>query len=756
MYSFEMDVKGRKTLVLFSGQLEGNDGHYGNIIDKTLKGRKKIYHHILFLCPDYLWPKIENMLAFTGSELVSNITRIPQVSDIVFYSFDGYAHLTLCRELVESGQQGTDLEKIKCDIIKHGLLSLVASRKDQIILKAPSGSVFQKPSGEKFSEFIKASELAVDFSENQFVAFTLLAHRPAREDKHVIQHIWIDSASIASYVEALIYFITKFNGDTFKPLQYHSFQSYGKDETEGYLACKPEVKDNVWVIISASSSNNLGVKIFGAWQDLRHDQIVTLLSYTDSQGIQRPLCGSDTEQQEKSHRSGDQIVVNISQYSAAHTQAKKNGYEIPVEIIGENFTAQVKDPVPVLIKQAHGPQEIKKFVEPNNQLEHFCVYKSHQKKLRPVFFDFIKFAHCEDNFNKKYLNWLKKSVDWYVPRSISAVIYDTDDEASCLLYQHLASVLEDDGIKPVDIKGKLNSVDKDGAIIALLPVMTRGNSLVKLNSDLRLIGHSAQRIFITPFAVSPTRVEYTAFKNSLVFGPDGFRYQFLNFRHVFVGHQSDKYSWEHEYDVISGFDHPVFKKRKLALEKRSIGLMNAVGTSCDPNNEKLAFNQDFAFWGSSYISCKVNPSTVYVTVSAILQNLREQPPATAGSDSLYAQVYQHSVLDPDNFSRFNDPLLQSCLWRSAYGRELDYRSQDKLSRRFGDNVTRLARCRADGEHNATLDILIGIATQRIQLSESCLAELVSQCRGILSELTAYLEVLDFIANGFEHSSVSVI
>jgi len=751
-----MDFKDCKTLVLFSGQLEGDDGHYGNIIDKILKGRKEIYHQILFLCPDYLWPEIAIMLALTGSELVSNITRISQVSEIAFFSFNGYANLTFCHQLIGNDISGISLNKLKCNVIKHGLLSLVEKRKDQVILKAPSGTVFQKPSGDKFSEFIKASELAVDFSENQFVAFTLLAHRPEREDEHAIKHIWIDSASIASYVEALVYFITKFNGDSSKQLQYHSFQSYGKDKTEGYTTCEPEVKNNIWVIISASSSNNLGVKIFGAWPGLQHDQIVTLLSFADSEGIQRPLCGSDIEQEEKPYRPGDKIVVNISKYSAAHTKAKKNGYEIPVEINGENFTAQVKDPVTVLLKQAHGPVEIKKFVEPNNQLEHFCVYKSHQQKLRPVFFDFVKFANCEDDFRQKYLDWLKKVVDWYVPRSISTVIYDTVDSASCLLYQHLTHALGRNDIKTVDIKGKLNGVDKEGAIIALLPVMTRGNSLVKLNSDLRLIGHNAQRIFITPFAVSPTRTEFSAFKNSLVFGPNGLKYQFLNFRHVFVGHQEEKYSWEHEYDVISGFNHSVFKKRKHALEQRSIGLLNAIGTSCDLNNEKLAFNPHFAFWGPNYQPCNVNPSAVYVTVCAILQNLREQPPLEAGCDSLYAQVYQHSVLDPDNFSRFNDPLLQACLWRSAYGRELDYRSQDNLARRFGDNVTRLARCRADGEHNATLDILIGIATQRIQLPENCLANLVSQLRAILTGLDAHLEVLDFIANGFEHSFESVM
>lgn len=94
----------------------------------------------------------------------------------------------------------------------------------------------------------------------------------------------------------------------------------------------------------------------------------------------------------------------------------------------------------------------------------------------------------------------------------------------------------------------------------------------------------------------------------------------------------------------------------------------------------------------------------------------------------------------------------ACLWRCAYSRELDYRYQDDLSRAFSDIVTRLAQCRANGDHNATLDILIGIATQKIQLSKSSLQNLINSLRHILTSHEEYIEVLDFIENDFKHHS----
>ena len=753
MFDFELTLKNNNILIIFSGQLEGDDIYYGDQIDAILKRRNVPYKVVVFLFPKYIESKIREFRT-SDSRLDSNLNRASSATQISLVAFDGYADLELHATL--NGRDGSTIifgDNFKRDIIKAGLLSLVESRKDKIILAAPPGTVFEKPSKKRFPEFIKAAELAIGFSQNQFVAFALLSQRPKRDNKHQIKHIWIDTSSISQYVESLLYYISKFNGDEFRSLQYHSFQSYGDDKTIGYKNCIPDIKDNVWVIISASRSNDMGVDIYNTWTGLQHDQITTLLSYTNSIRDQNRLSYTDQDNPEFPARPGDNIVVNISKYSDCHSIEKKHGSVVPVKIIGENFTAQVEKPNLVLLRKSHGTAEIPLFIEPNTKSDFFVAHKKKSNRLRSIFFDFEKFRKSKSKHRDKYQSWLKDIVNWYVPSSVGAIIYDFNDPASELLYRDVKALINLKNVTKVDITGDF-CLDSGRAIIALLPVMTRGNSLIKLNSDLRLVGHSAQRIFVTPFALSHTKTDFNAFCNSLVFGPDNLKYQFLNFRKVFIGHEDGENSWARELEIAGQFRNSIWVKRTELLQAQSLGMSNSIGLCCSTGQEKLKFNKDFAFWETAYEPDKVNPVAVYLTVSSILQNLREKPYTICDKESLFSHVYQHSVLDPNNFSRFNDPLLQSCLWRCAYDRELDYRTPDDLSRQFCEILERLAKCRANGEYNATLDLLMAVAVMRIQLSTDCLRDMVSSLKKILAGKPEFEEILEYIGNDFKNPNLA--
>src|SRR5690606_20443861 len=163
---------------------------------------------------------------------------------------------------------------------------------------------------------------------------------------------------------------------------------------------------------------------------------------------------------------------------------KKYGSEVPIKIIGENFTAQVERPNTVLLRKPHAPSEISKLIDPIKSCKFLLANKIHQR-LRSIFFDFVKFHNETSEFKQKYLIWLKNIVDWYVPSSIGAIIYDFNDDSRRLLYRDLIPLIKNKNICEIDIKGDI-SFNKDAAIIALLPVMTRGNTFIKLNSDLRL------------------------------------------------------------------------------------------------------------------------------------------------------------------------------------------------------------------------------------------------------------------------------
>ncbi|CAA0098427.1 Uncharacterised protein [BD1-7 clade bacterium] len=742
MYSFEIFRENLECVVFFSGQIEGDEGYYGDEFDQYLKSRNKKYDRVYFICPEYIETDLTTLIS-PESRFVSNIERGASKENVEYLVFDGFGDLKYFKFM---NTDSSELLVTKEDIVVGGLHYLVRQRVDQVILRAPPGTIFEKPSGEKYQEFIKASELAVGFSECQFVAFCLLSKRPRR----MIKDIWIDSSSMSLFVDPLVYFIKKFARQKDKDIRYHSFQSYGDGQTQGYRQSKPDNLDQVWVIISASRSNNLGRDLFREWEGLQHCQIVTLLSYADSLYNENEKLSANDEVAGVSD-PGDRIVANISEFSQLHSLEETFGSEVPVKIIGENFTAQIEDPNQVLLKKVHGPDEISSFIHYFRSNPVLVLNRSKRNRKRHLYFDFQKFHVSEDEIKKKYLDWLSDIVSWYVPPSVRYIICDESDPESVLLAKDIGDIIGSKKVRRLDYT-KISGIENNAAIIAVSPVISKGHIFAKLNSDLRLIGHDAQRIFVAPFATPFSKRDWSLLQSSLGMGPRGLKYGFYNFKRVYVGHQDVTNSWGREAALIEKFSSGEWSDRQRVLSKQSEGILDEVGVGGDP---RLDFNVDFAFWAPGYQPEDVNPASVYWTVAAILQNLREKPFTLFDRDSLYKHVYQHSVLDPLNFSRFNDPLLQSCLWRSAHDGELDYRSCVDLSKKFTDILERLSEGVLKGECNALLDMLLGLGIGKIKLEKTVLEASILRLFEKMNHLPAYEEVLMRIASAYRIEGIEV-
>jgi hypothetical protein len=77
----------------------------------------------------------------------------------------------------------------------------------------------------------------------------------------------------------------------------------------------------------------------------------------------------------------------------------------------------------------------------------------------------------------------------------------------------------------------------------------------------------------------------------------------------------------------------------------------------------------------------------------------------------------HVALDPENFSRFNEGIIQAALLRSALPSELDYRSDTRASGYMAVILSRIAS-KFDSPQVATLEFIIALATKRMQLTEN--------------------------------------
>ena len=135
----------------------------------------------------------------------------------------------------------------------------------------------------------------------------------------------------------------------------------------------------------------------------------------------------------------------------------------------------------------------------------------------------------------------------------------------------------------------------------------------------------------------------------------------------------------------------------------------------------------FAFWPESLLSRPLAQSDVFVTVAAVLQQLRN---ADMGEgDALVTNWFQQTLLSPGNFGRYNDGIIQACLLRAARPTEVDFASDAALSREAGRIIRRIIAepNRARGE--AAAEFLIAVGCGRVRLKPADLDDLLQPMTG---------------------------
>ncbi len=716
----------RSTLVIFSGQLEVNSVDYSSKIEEEFRQFPDTPDEVVFIYPAYINPFIKTYF-LRGTRCYECITRFPGVP-VTLLPFNERGQLSQT-SLTKKTPVKWNSNELRDLIIESGIHHLMKKRKNNVILRSPPGTTFSKPSEREKREFIKASELAIGYSECQFVAFSLLTKAP---NPKKIKSIFIDSSSIAIFVEPILFYWSKFLNYDCKTARYLSFGSY-----RGLKDSKPDVTGDIWVIISASSSNELGRKIAKDWR-LSNKQIVTILSY------QAPNPETD----------GTDIVANISSFSEEADNEIKFGSTLPVKMIGENFTAEVESPNSVLINITHKTQEITSWISKNYRrpLIHCNVALPEKQETCAIY------VNPEGYFNDDSLKeWIARIANWSIPAHTKWLIFDPNDKNSQILKEAIQKSLHSAGVRSiedVDINNQMSRISGDDPAIIICPVCRTGTTLLKANSELRLLNHQGNRIFIVPFVLSPSRAHFEQLRKSCQYGPKGFNYSFFSFHHSFIGHEDRRNSWEEELLVVESLDSRFWKERYDILKAQTEGIKGKIGISPLGGKKNLEFTKDFAFWGNEYDPDEVYHEFVYLTISSILQGLREKPYTHSNKSSLQPHVYQHSVISPENFTRYNDSLLQSCLWRAAYFRELDYRNMIEESNRLASILISLIEAELKGKNSAALDLLMGIAIGKIALSKDAVEEIVERAKTRYIGKKHAIELIDYIRENILKESFS--
>ncbi|WP_305333882.1 hypothetical protein [Nitrosomonas sp.] len=168
------------------------------------------------------------------------------------------------------------------------------------------------------------------------------------------------------------------------------------------------------------------------------------------------------------------------------------------------------------------------------------------------------------------------------------------------------------------------------------------------------------------------------------------------------------------------------------------------------NEENLKLRKDFAFWKAEYDLGTDHSVAVLLTAALILQHAREFNKFKDDDDRLASDTFQQVILDPENFARYNDGVIQAALLRAAHPTELDYSSHEGVSRRMTDILSGIFRMNSRQQGEAALEFAFALRTERLRLTSSDVSRLENEIRNLPNKNGQYIKLLsDLMINSSE-------
>jgi hypothetical protein len=692
MLHFEVGENNAIDLVLFVPNLNRVVERLAGLIERAYES----YHRpdrVLLIIPDSCSQLYKSTLK-VDEQFQHDLRRYGDKVEVIILSFDKGG---VC-QIVESNLtfKKSELIDVRDAVVNQGIKHL--AKKNKVVEKSPPGSAFLKPSRSTKTDFIAAHRLAQSDVECAFISFCLLCKLG---DISCYQTIYIDTSAISYLVLSTINLVNQLTESAdFQP-DFKSFHSY-----RGLATTSPNYGEKVLVLISASSSNNMANQILEQWKGkVSIQDVLTILSYKVGENV---LC--------KIPNSSGSQSKNVERY---------------VKRVDEYFTVEHSAPKSVVIKKLHGGK-IKEWPFKALSDTECLRCNSPKRKGLPEKEMTINLESLPGETIEEIDLWWDQLINGHIPITTKYIVTDTNDE---FLKKYIKKIEKKVDIVTIDFDDVINcnfESDQFAAVI-LLPVLGSGDKYISVNRDLRLAGHDGFRIFVSFFHLYKGELGLSNFKKSLLYGPALTKYKFFTKYSLNVPARFDKSCWDKEKEFLDNnpelLENEMLAARHQLLSTVSEGLGGQIGLNSRTPGRPLSFTRHFAFWNFKYDPENISAESVYFTIASILQSARDDF-TDDPENSLEASPNQQALLSPDNFVRFNDPLLQSCLWRAAKGSELDYSSDEKLADDFVSIMERLSRAIHMERGEGFADLLLGVVIGKIVLSDKALDKL----KALLTEL----------------------
>ncbi|WP_162941197.1 hypothetical protein [Achromobacter sp. B7] len=621
------------------------------------------------------------------------------------YRFRGKTSLHLvvvditCRPVQVIGMESSVSTKSLCtldhlldvfpSILSRGIETVFAD--GRAVVRAPSGFEFVKPSGEKSSHFLRTEEALSTSASVDFLAFALLSRMSIEH----LKVIFVDSMAISAIAYSLREMLYKLNRGSPQIISFHSHGGIHNIEIPPHKT--------FFCIISASSSMSLQRR-WVSHTHCRNDDVVTLLTFQDARDAETALCRLPRP---SSWKDGTNPVDGVR----------------PLRIYGERFHPEQILPKKItLALKAHRCEKAAKFAEDFcdrpilsiNGLDEQGQRRAHLIRGRML------------NESPPFIAWLHKQLRANVPVSVQGIVFQ-DDSASREMAEMCATYLAEMSISlPWGVRSSSNldlaieSLHPERALLVVAAVISKGSLLLGVSRDLRA-AHTGAKTYLAGIQICESSSDASFLKRNLTQTKDNTC--FFDCHHTLAIGAALQRSFRDEEDAIRVRD-----ARADALEyrwnpRRQGGLVeDALLPSLVVGDHRLRLRPDFAFWRCPYTEGAQHAPMVLVTIGAILQRARTEEFAS-DDQRLSSDAFQQVVLDPQNFNRYNDGIIQAAILRQAYPSELDYSSMPTESRYMVLLLKKMFTSRTKQQGEAISEFAFALGTERLKLQPADYDEL---------------------------------
>lgn len=589
------------------------------------------------------------------------------------------------------------------EIVRRGVTAIFRERGG--FVESTASYHFLNPSGRHTSRFIRLSNLLVHHCEISFIAFSVLGSLPPDAS-----NVYVDTPSLFAVVAAANEHRRAL--DTKLPeLVADSFRSYEEVDTYEFTELATAT-----AIISASSSGTLASRVEARGLDASRIFHVLYLG-TTAPGLNFAVdLSSDGETNPEGLRS------ERSTYDTGVCKLCDQG-STAIPLRGDQFDIAPPQPKAVTVKVTHAPKGLTGTMTRLVGSPCFHVFASSERQLWIDAAALLAATPFGDR------------LAYVVHREIPPVGHVLlADEQSRPLADRIAVLA---GVTPtIHARTDLDALETalaaspGGALLVVSAVIGTGRVLLDISRDLRPICKDRPIIYLAGFARTESEAAIEALRRDLEMTKCPVPHPLVIIDRLALPGSDFANSWANELTFFNrhggtGLSADLVARRER-IEESSKPMIDDLFVSNTPAMP-LNLRPGFAFWPEVLLSRTLAQSDVFVTVAAVLQQLRNADKGEG--DALVTNWFQQTLLSPGNFGRYNDGIIQACLLRAARPTELDFASDAALSREAGRIIRRIIAepNRARGE--AAAEFLIALGCGRVRLKSADLDDLLQPVTG---------------------------